>query len=125
MAEEERIFNGQLFASEVPELIEKKNKAHRLSQDYNNLYEDQPEARNRVLRDLPDSVGEGTWMLGPIHFHYGFHTRVGKGCFMNFNFTVQDDARVTIGDHCSFGPNVTIVTPLHPMLGSERRGVVF
>lgn len=87
MTEAERIFNGQLFASEVPELIEKKNKAHRLSQDYNNLYEDQPEARNRVLRDLLDSV--------------------------------------TIGDHCSFGPNVTIVTPLHPMLGSERRGVVF
>ena len=86
MTEAERIFNGQLFASEVPELIEKKNKAHRLSQDYNNLYEDQPEARNRVLRDLPDSVGEGTWMLGP---------------------------------------NVTIVTPLHSMLGSERRGVVF
>lgn len=63
MTEAERIFNGQLFASEVPE------------------------ARNRVLRDLPDSV--------------------------------------TIGDHCSFAPNVTIVTPLHPMPGSERRGVIF
>lgn len=44
---------------------------------------------------------------------------------MNFSFTVQDDARVTIGDHCNFGPNVTIVTPMHPMPGSERRGVVF
>ena len=42
---------------------------------------------------------------------------------MNFNFTVQDDAPVTIGDHCNFGPNVTIVTPLHPMLGKERRGL--
>ena len=42
---------------------------------------------------------------------------------MNFNFTVQDDARVTIGDDCSFGPNVTIVTPLHPMLPEERRGM--
>ena len=124
MTEEERIFNGQLFASEVPELIEKKEKAHRLSQDYNNLYEDQPEERSRVLHELLDSIGEGTWMLGPIHFHYGCHTRVGEGCFMNFNFTVQDDARVTIGDHCNFGPNVTIVTPMHPMLGSERRGVV-
>ncbi len=44
---------------------------------------------------------------------------------MNFSFTVQDDARVTIGDHCNFGPNVTIVTPMRPMPGSERRGVVF
>lgn len=61
-------------------------------------------------------------MLGPVRFHYGCHTRVGNHCFMNFNFTVQDDALVTIGDHCNFGPNVTIVTPMHPMLPDERRG---
>ncbi len=29
---------------------------------------------------------------------------------------------MTIGDHCNFGPNVTIVTPMHPMLPDERRG---
>jgi len=28
---------------------------------------------------------------------------------------------VTIGDDCNFGPNVTIVTPIHPMIASERR----
>lgn len=123
MTEEECIFNGQFFASEAPELIEKKEKAHRLSQDYNNLYEDQPEERKGVLHELLDGIGEGTWMLGPIHFHYGCHTCAGEGCFMNFSFAVQDDARVTIGDHCSFAPNVTIVTA--PMPGSERRGVVF
>lgn len=37
---------------------------------------------------------------------------------------MQDDGEVTIGDDCDFGPNVTIVTPVHPMLGSERRGLV-
>ena len=63
-------------------------------------------------------------MLGPIRFHYGCHTTIGHHCFMNFNFTVQDDAKVSIGNHCSFGPNVTIVTPLHPMLPDERRGLL-
>ena len=43
---------------------------------------------------------------------------------MNLNFTVQDDARVKIGDNCLFGPNVTIVTPNHPLLPDERRGVM-
>ena len=28
---------------------------------------------------------------------------------------------VVIGDDCNFGPNVTIVTPVHPMLPEERR----
>lgn len=123
MTEEQRIFAGKLFASEVPELVEKKERAHRLNQEFNALYESNTERRQEILTRLLAEVGEGTLMLGPIHFHYGCHTRIGRGCFMNFNFTVQDDACVTIGDHCNFGPNVTIVTPLHPMLPDERRSI--
>lgn len=124
MTEEERIAAGQLFASEVPELVAKKEKAHRLSQDYNALYESDADKRTAILQDLLAEIGDGTLMLGPIRFHYGCHTKIGSGCFMNFNFTVQDDAEVVIGDHCNFGPNVTLVTPLHPMLPEERRGIV-
>lgn len=124
MTEEERIFSGRLFSSEEPELTEKKLKAHRLSREYSDLFDEDVEAREKILRELLESVGEGTWMIGPIRFHYGCHTRIGKRCFMNFNFTVQDDAKVSIGEYCNFGPNVTIVTPLHPMLPDERRGIV-
>lgn len=88
MTEEERIFSGKLFASEVPELVAKKEKAHRLSQDYNNLYESDAEARRKILRELLAEIGEETMMLGPVRFHYGCHTREGSHCFMNFNFTV-------------------------------------
>ncbi len=28
---------------------------------------------------------------------------------------------MTIGNHCDFGPNVSIVTPVHPMLPDERQ----
>lgn len=124
MTEEERIFKGMLFASEEPELVEKKLKSHRLSQEYSMTFEEDADIRNRILHDLLAEVGKGTFMLGPIRFHYGCHTRVGAHCFMNFNFTVQDDAPVTIGDHNNFGPNVTIVTPMHPMLAEERRGMI-
>ena len=123
MTEEERISAGRLFASEVPELVAKKRKAHRLSQEFNNLFEEDAEARLAILRALLGGIGEGTTFLGPIRFHYGCHTTVGRGCFVNVNFTVQDDARVSIGDHCSFGPNVTIVTPQHPLLPDERRSL--
>ena len=98
MTEEERIFSGMLFASEEPELIEKKLKAHRLSQEYSQSFEEEAEKRNRILKELLAEIGEGTFMLGPIRFHYGCHTKIGAHCFMNFNFTVQDDAMVTIGN---------------------------
>ena len=123
MTEEERIFSGELYSSEEPELIEKKRKAHRLSQEFNALFETDESERQAILEDLLCRIGEGTRMLGPIRFHYGCHTTIGKACFMNFNFTVQDDGKVSIGDHCNFGPNVTIVTPMHPMLAEERRGL--
>jgi maltose O-acetyltransferase len=120
MTEEERIFDGKLYASEEPELVEKKLKAHHLSQKYNMLFEGDEE-RSQILKELLGEIGEGTFMLGPIHFHYGCHTKIGRNCFMGFNFIVQDDTFVTIGDHCNFGPNTTIVTPLHSMLAHERR----
>ena len=124
MTEEERIFSGMLFASEEPELIEKKLKAHRLSQEYSQSFEEEKEKRDRILHELLTEIGEGTFMLGPIRFHYGCHTKIGTHCFMNFNFTVQDDALVTIGNNNNFGPNVTIVTPMHPMIAEERRGMI-
>ena len=62
MNEEQRIFEGRLFASEVPELVEKKRKAHRLSQEFNNLFEDDADARAAILRDLLGGIGEGTYL---------------------------------------------------------------
>lgn len=124
MTEEERIFSGQLFEPRSPELTKLKLRGHRLSQEYNSLSEEDRQARARVLNELLGKIGEGTSLLGPVRFHYGCHTEIGAHCFINFNFTVQDDARVRIGDHCNFGPNVTIVTPLHPMLPDERRSLV-
>lgn len=101
-----------------------KQKAHALSRAYNMLGEEAEEERGRILKELLGALGEGSFLQGPITFHYGCHTRIGKNSFINFNFTVQDDAKVLIGDFCDFGPNVTIVTPCHPMLAEERRSLV-
>ena len=69
-------------------------------------------------------MGEGTRIQGPIAFHYGKHTKIGRNFFGNFNLTIQDDGEVTIGDRCNFGPNVTIVTPIHPMVPEERNALL-
>lgn len=123
MNEESKIKAGVLFCPADPELKAMKLKTHNLNLDYNRLYEDETEKRNAILDEILGSKGEGTFLQGPITFHYGKHTHIGERCFINFNFTVQDDAEVTIGDDCNFGPNVTIVTPIHPMLPDERKRI--
>ena len=122
-SEEKKIMSGVLFSPGDPELRALKRKAHNLNQDYNRLYEDQVPQREAILRDLLGHMGEGTFLQGPITFHYGKHTTIGDSVFINYNFTVQDDAPVTIGSHCDFGPNVTIVTPIHPMIPEERKAM--
>lgn len=121
MNEEEKILAGQLFFPGDPMLKAFKLKAHNLCHDYNALYENQTEEREKILKDLLGEIGEGTFLQGPITFHYGRHTRIGKSCFFNFNLTVQDDGPVVIEDGCDFGPNVTIVTAMHPLLADERK----
>lgn len=123
-SEEQKILSGQLFKPYDPQLKAMKLRAHKLNQDYNALYEDETEKREEILRSLLGTLEEGVFLQGPITFHYGVHTRIGEDTFINFNFTCQDDAPVSIGSHCCFGPNVTIVTPLHPLLAKERRAVL-
>ncbi|OWR31535.1 hypothetical protein CDO73_07370 [Saccharibacillus sp. O23] len=123
MTEEERIHRGILFSPAAPELKAIKLESHKLSALYSRTFEDETEERARLLERLLGSLGEGGFMQGPIFFHYGKHTEIGKHFFANYNLTVQDDAKVAIGDHVSFGPNVTIVTPVHPFVASERRAM--
>ena len=120
MTEEEKLFAGQLFCAGDPDLKAIKLRSHKLCHEYSLTYEDETEKRARLLSEIVGELGEGSFMQGPIYFHYGVHTKIGKRFFANYDLTVQDDALVTIGDDCAFGPKVTIVTPLHPMLPNER-----
>jgi maltose O-acetyltransferase len=121
MNEEEKILSGKLYTPGDSELVAMKLKAHNLSVDYNILHEDETEKRNEILRALFPDMGEKNFFQGPIYIHYGRHTHIGSGCFFNFNTTIQDDGSVTIGDNNNFGPGLTIVTPVHPMIAQERK----
>lgn len=61
------------------------------------------EKRASILSEIIGEFGEGSRIQGPIFFHYGTHTKIGKHFFGNFNLTIQDDAEVTIGDNCVIG----------------------
>ena len=112
---------GLMFLPTEDWRMEIKRRTHMLNQKYNALTEYQPEERKEILREILGELNENVVLQGPITFHYGRNTKIGKNTFINFNFTCQDDAEVVIGENCDFGPNVTIVTPIHPMLADERR----
>lgn len=124
MREEEKIFKGILFSPGDPELRKIKLRTHNLCSEYNRTFENETEKRQELISKIFYEFGENGFLQGPIYIHYGKHTKIGDHFFANFNLTIQDDTWVIIGDHCNFGPNVTIVTPLHPMLPFERRTIL-
>lgn len=119
MTEKEKMLSGKIYDPSDSELAAMRVKAHKLSQQYNNLYEDDA-ARGTIINDLIPHHGEGLFLQGPIYFDYGEFTSFGSGCYANFNLTVLDTCPVKIGDNVFFGPNCTIATPVHPFRWQER-----
>lgn len=119
-SEEKKIFDGVLFKPGDPELRQIKLRSHNLCSKYSRTFEDETEYRAQLLSQIVGRMGKNVFMQGPIFFHYGTHTTIGDNFFANYNLTIQDDGPVTIGNNVSFGPNVTIVTPMHPLIAEER-----
>lgn len=82
------------------------------------------DARTEALRGILGKMGEGTYIEPPLAVDYGCNIEVGKSFYANFNLTVLDCALVTIGDHVMFGPNVLLITALHPLETAPRRAGV-
>lgn len=122
MNEEEKIFAGKMFDPRKAELKDMKHKAHEACRLYNRMDEYDPQ-RPAVLREILGGIGNTFYFQGPVQFNYGRHTFIGENFFANFNLMVMDDARIFIGDHVCFGPNVSLMATNHPLIAQERVGL--
>lgn len=120
MREYEKMIRGELYNPADEELASMRSRVRRLFYQYNNSEEDEREKRQALLRRIFGGCGERIWCEPPIRFDYGVNTTVGEDFFSNFNLTILDVAPVKIGKQCFIGPNVSIVTPVHPLLACDR-----
>lgn len=120
MTEIEKMLTGQLYDPSDPELDRLRLKARKLARRYNLTDEDEQEIQQEILKDLLCNSQEIPALQAPIYFDYGCNTQFGKFSSANFNFTCLDVCPVHIGDNVLIGPNVTLATPMHPLLPEER-----
>ena len=121
MTEKEKMLSGALYDPTDPELSALRKKAHGLCRAL--LLTPDPEGPEvqKLLDELVPQRGPATDLNTPLFFDYGVFTRFGACCYANVNLTVLDCAPVTIGDHVFFGPNCSLLTPVHPLVPEERR----
>ena len=119
MQEKEKMLAGLIYDPADQELTELRQKAHRLSKEYNDRLETDEE-RVRLLDELIPNKGVNVYLQGPVQFDYGCFTTIGDNSYANFNFTCLDCCPVKIGSNVFMGPNVSLLTPVHPLRYQDR-----
>ena len=125
MTEKEKMLAGMVYDATDPELLRELAATRERICDYNTLRPSETEKMRAILKELLGGIGDDEIIINqPFRCDYGRQITVGKRFFANFNLTVLDEARVTIGDDCFIGPNVSIYTACHstdPIVRNTRQ----
>lgn len=118
------MLQGKIYDASDEELLTLRRRAHALCADYNKIKENNGGKRSKIIRKLLPQMGKNGYLQGPVYFDYGVFIKIGINFYANFNLTVLDVCPVTIGDNVFVGPNVSILTPKHPLLPDDRRAYI-
>ena len=120
-SEKDKMLAGELYDALDPELVAARDRARTLCQNLNATREQEQDLRRQILTELLGRGGDTVWMQPPFYCDYGSNLELGQRVYFNFNCIVLDVCRVSIGDHCFFGPAVQIYTATHPLDSQLRR----
>jgi maltose O-acetyltransferase len=107
MTEKEKMLAGEIYSAVDQELLEELTATREKIFEYNSLRPSETKRMKEIIKELFGHVADDNYLINqPFRCDYGKQISIGKRFFANFNFTVLDEARVTIGDDCFIGPNV-------------------
>lgn len=104
------------------DVMEEQRACRKILQRLNTVDRSDFEEIGRIVKELLGK-SEGAFINPPFYCDYGSHIQVGKNLFANYNCTIIDVAKVTIGDNCQLAPNVSIYTAGHPVHPASRNSM--
>lgn len=111
----ERMQTGKLYFPTEEDLLSEQAEWMELLYDFNSTRPSEGKKRAELLEKLLGGVGKNCYVEPPLHANWGCNTYMGDDVYANFNLTLVDDVKITIGNHVMFGPNVTVATAGHPV----------
>ncbi len=120
MNQKERMLAGLPYKAWLDGLEEEREQCKEKIYEFNML---PPSERDRIpalLKDLFGKTGEELWIEPPFHCDYGWNIKVGENFFANYNLTILDVGKVTIGKNAQIAPNVSVYTAGHPLHPDSR-----
>lgn len=123
MTEKEKMMAGRPFLTGAPELSADKAAARVATAGYNAILDSDPDCaakREAALQGIFGHCGAGAFLKPPFHCDYGYNISIGEHFFANFDCVLLDAGKITIGDHCMFGPQCCVLAITHPKDPTER-----
>ncbi|KAF9911857.1 Maltose acetyltransferase [Lobosporangium transversale] len=113
------MLEAKVYDPSHPLLVGERQRARDLMRVYNATSQNTPEdlLKRKALLHLftRGQMGPGCWIEPPFSVDYGCNITLGKNVYMNFNCTILDCGKVTIGDNVFFAPNVQVFCAAHPV----------
>ena len=120
MNQRERMLAGLPYKAWLDGLEEERTACKKKIYRYNQIMPGQWAELDEALRGLLGRAGKNAYIEPPFRCDYGWNIEVGDDFYANYNLTVLDVAKVTIGDHVMLAPNVSIYTAGHPLHPDSR-----
>ncbi|BCZ48718.1 galactoside O-acetyltransferase [Clostridium gelidum] len=76
--------------------------------EYNLLRPNETEKMNKLIKDILGKTDNNVFIEQPFHCDYGKNIEVGNNFFANYNCTILDVGKVTIGNNVWLGGNVVV-----------------
>lgn len=114
---------GKAYQAGDKELANDRLKAREIVFEFNNLPPKQIKQHKQLIKKLFGKTETMFYVEPPFRCDYGYNIEIGDHFYSNFNLVILDCAKVTIGKHAFFGPNVAIYTaghPLHPHFRNQE-----
>ena len=121
MTEIEKLQHGEFYKMDDAEIGEIQTHAIELCQRINTLPITQADERDKLYRQLFGAAGKNLSIKPGFFCDMGVNIHIGDNFLTNYNVTILDMARVTIGNNVWLGPNVGIYAVAHPMDAAGRQ----
>lgn len=119
-SELEKMLASELYNAMDPQLIAMRDRARKLTREFNDSAVEAKEMRLKIAKELLGSTGEKIYIEAPFRCDYGSNIFAGNELYMNFGCVILDCAEVHIGESVLFGPGVQIYTATHPLDAALR-----
>ena len=113
--EKEKMADGEEYSPYDPELTKMHRDALTLLEQYNNRYFVRCDEGKELLHKLLPHAHPSLVIQPPFLCDFGFNIYGGENGFINYNCTILDTAKITLGKNILIGPNVQLYAPMHPI----------